>query len=179
MLSDQLKSTKKPLKAPKSLKVFWHLADEGADNEYRFGYVIQFSHYSVKEFLTSTRLAEATDNILRRYHVSMTPAHTLAAQACLGTLLHLDEDVVTRDSLEKWPLAGYAARHWIYHVRFEDVSQNVVDGLKQLFVLRTDYAYVLSQSIRAKDTERGFIYPIDKSLLCKMRSCTVRCAKLT
>ena len=46
-------------------------------------------------------------------------------------------------------------------------------------LLRTDYAYVLSQSIRAKDTERGFIYPIDKSLLCKMRSRTVRCAKLT
>ena len=34
-------------------------------------------------------------------------------------------------------------------------------------MLCTDYAYVLSQSIRAKDTERGFIYPIDKSLLCK------------
>ena len=47
------------------------------------------------------------------------------------------------------------------------------------FLLRTDYAYVLSQSIRAKDTERGFIYPIDKSLLCKMQSRTVRCAKLT
>ena len=38
---------------------------------------------------------------------------------------------------------------------------------------------VLSQSIRTKDTERGFIYPIDKSLLRKMQSRTVRCAKLT
>ena len=48
-----------------------------------------------------------------------------------------------------------------------------------LLMLRTDYVYVLSQSICAKDTEHGFIYPIDKSLLCKMRSRTVRCAKLT
>ena len=52
-------------------------------------------------------------------------------------------------------------------------------GISVTSTLRTDYAYVLSQSIRAKDTECGFIYPIDKSLLCKMQSRTVHCAKLT
>ncbi|KAF8467477.1 hypothetical protein DFH94DRAFT_600255, partial [Russula ochroleuca] len=45
--------------------------------------IIQFSHYSVKEYLTSSRLAETNDIILRHYHISMTVAHTLAAQACL------------------------------------------------------------------------------------------------
>ena len=103
------------------------------DGGYPFGKVIQFSHFSVKEFLTSARLAEASDIIPRRYHISMTPAHTLAAQACLGILLHLDKDVVTSDSLEKWPLAEYAAEHWADHARFEDVSRNVEDGMKQLF----------------------------------------------
>ena len=93
--------------------------------------VIEFSHFSVKEFLTSTGLAEATDVISRRYHVSMTPAHTLLAQACLGILLHLDNDV-TRDSLEDFPLAEYAAEHWVDHARFEDVSQNVEGGMKKL-----------------------------------------------
>ena len=100
------------------------------------GKLIQFSHFSVKEYLTSPRLAEANDIIPRRYHVSMTPAHTLAAQICLGILLHLDEDVVrlvTRENLEKWPLAKYAATHWAHHALFEGVSQNVDDGLKQLF----------------------------------------------
>jgi hypothetical protein len=95
--------------------------------------VIQFSHFSVKEFLISTRLAEATDIIPRRYHISMTPAHTLVAQACLGLLLHLDKDVVTRDNLSKWPLAKYAAIYWAGHVLFEGVSQKVDDGVKQLF----------------------------------------------
>jgi ankyrin repeat protein len=96
--------------------------------------IIQFSHFSVREFLTSVRLAEATDVIPRHYHVSMTPAHTLAAQACLGILLHLDKKtIVTRDSLEKFPLAKYAAEHWVDHARFEDLSQNVEDGTKQLF----------------------------------------------
>ena len=58
--------------------------------------VIQFSHYSVKEFLTSSRLAETNDIICRRYHISMTLAHTLAAQACIGMLLHLDKNVVNK-----------------------------------------------------------------------------------
>ena len=95
--------------------------------------IIQFSHFSVKEFLTSTRLAEASDIIHRRYHISMTPAHTLASQACLGTLLHLDKDVITRDSLEDYPLAEYAAEHWVHHAQFEGVLQSVEDGMKQLF----------------------------------------------
>ena len=48
------------------------------------GKVIQFSHFSVKEFLTSARLAEISDIVLRHYRVSMAPAHTLAAQALSG-----------------------------------------------------------------------------------------------
>jgi hypothetical protein len=70
--------------------------------------VIQFSHFSVKEYLMSARLAEGSDIISRRYHVSMTGAHTIAAQACLGILLHLDENI-HRHSLKKFPLAKYAA----------------------------------------------------------------------
>ena len=94
--------------------------------------VIQFSHFSVKEFLTSTRLAEADDQILRRYTVSMTPAHTLVAQACLGILLHLDESI-TVNALKTYYLAEYAARHWFEHARFESVAQHVEDGMIQLF----------------------------------------------
>jgi ankyrin repeat protein len=97
------------------------------------GNIIQFSHFSVKEFLTSTRLAKAADAIPRRYHIAMTPAHTLAARSCFGILLHLDQDVITRDSLEDFPLAEYAAEHWASHALFEGVSHNVVDGIKQLF----------------------------------------------
>jgi hypothetical protein len=51
----------------------------------------------------SPRLAEESDIILRRYHLSMTPAHTLAAKVCLGILFHLEKDVVTSASLKKNP----------------------------------------------------------------------------
>ena len=94
--------------------------------------VIQFSHFSVKEFLTSTRLTEAAD-IISRYHISMTPAHTLAAQACLSLLLHLNE-TITNNSLQYYsPLFDYSAEHWVDHVLSEDVSRNVGDAMKQLF----------------------------------------------
>ena len=39
------------------------------DGGYYNGKVIQFSHFSVKEFLTSDRLAGATDITLRRYQI--------------------------------------------------------------------------------------------------------------
>jgi hypothetical protein len=94
--------------------------------------IIQFSHFSVKEFLMSTRLAETDDIITRRFHISMTPAHTLTAQVCLGILLHLDRNI-TRDCLRKFPLAQYAAKHWVGHARFKDVLPNVEDGMKRLF----------------------------------------------
>src|SRR6267142_1881375 len=102
--------------------------------------VVQFAHFTVKEFLTSDRLAEK-DNVISRYHISMTDAHTLVAQACLGILLHLDKDV-TRDGLKNFPLAGYASEHWPEHARFEGVSQNVAEGMQQLFDRRKHHLAV-------------------------------------
>jgi len=99
--------------------------------DHRDSTVIQFSHFSVKEFLISTRFAEKHDTISLCYHISLTHAHTLVTQACLGILLHLDKNI-TRDSLTNFPLAAYAAEHWVYHARFDGVSQNAEEGIKQL-----------------------------------------------
>ena len=96
----------------------------------------------MKEFLTSARLADASGVILRHYHISTATAHTLAAQACLGILSHLDKDVVTWDSLKESPYAKYAAEHWADHARLEDVLPNVEDGMKQLFDPRKSHLEV-------------------------------------
>ena len=66
--------------------------------------VIQFSHFSVKEFLTSAHLAESSDTILRRYHITLKRSHALAAAVSMGMLLHLNK-TITRCDLEKFPLA--------------------------------------------------------------------------
>jgi hypothetical protein len=93
--------------------------------------VIQFSHFSVKEYLTSPRLAKAKDTIAR-FHIPMTMAHTVVAQACLGVLLHLDKHVNLVDLMD-FPLAGYAAEHGMGHALFENVLSHVQDGMRRLF----------------------------------------------
>ena len=54
--------------------------------------VVQFSHLSVKEFLTANLLADPIKDI-SRYHIRLEAAHTILAQACLGVLIRLDEHV--------------------------------------------------------------------------------------
>jgi len=93
--------------------------------------IVQFSHFSVKEYLTSKRLAESSQDV-SQYQILLEPAHTVLAQACLGVLLRLD-DRVDRDSLKSFPLARYAAEHWHRHAQFGNVSSYVEDGMKRLF----------------------------------------------
>jgi ankyrin repeat protein len=99
--------------------------------ENRGSWTVQFSHLSVKEFLTSTRLASSTGE-LSPYHILPNAAHTTLAQACLGLLLHL-EDPSDANSVKSSPLAMYAARYWVVHAQFEDVASRVEDGMKSLF----------------------------------------------
>ena len=93
--------------------------------------VVQFSHFSVKEFLTANRLAEPIKDV-SRYHIRLVAAHTILARACLGVLLRLD-DHIDRDEIKNFPLARYAAQYWATHARFENPSSCIKDGIKCLF----------------------------------------------
>ena len=93
--------------------------------------VVQFSHFSVKEFLTANRLAEPIRDV-SRYHIRLEAAHTILVRACLGVLLQLD-DRIDRDSLTSFPLARYAAQHWPAHAQIENVSSRTKDGMECLF----------------------------------------------
>ncbi len=92
---------------------------------------VQFSHFSVKEFLMSDRLTSSLGDF-SRYQILPGPAHTILAQACLGCLLHLD-DLVDEVSLEGFQLAEYAAEHWVTHAQFEGVVSHMKDGMESLF----------------------------------------------
>src|SRR6266849_531943 len=70
--------------------------------------VVQFSHFSVKEFLTSPRIAESNAGV-SRFHILLEPAHTILAKACLVVLLRLGEPVDEDNVKDKFPLARYAA----------------------------------------------------------------------
>jgi hypothetical protein len=93
--------------------------------------VVQFSHFSVKEFLLSDRLATSAKDI-SQYHIALEEANTLIAKACLGFLLRdpLDEnDAATTPS----PLARYAAEHWVAHAKVENVASRIRIGMESLF----------------------------------------------
>jgi ankyrin repeat protein len=94
--------------------------------------IIQFSHFSVKEFLTSGRLLTSEVGGIREYHISLDAAHTILAQVCLTVLLQFDENA-DKKRLATFPLAFYAARYWADHAKFEDVASRVQDTMQRLF----------------------------------------------
>ena len=95
--------------------------------------VVQFSHFSVKEFLTSPRLASSNSDV-SRFHIHLEPAHTILAKACLGVLLRLNNGLLDGyEFKDNFPLAEYAAEHWVDHAQFGDVSLRVRGGMEELF----------------------------------------------
>ena len=61
--------------------------------------VVQSSHFSVKEYLTSTWLASGD---VSRYHVDLEHVHTILAQTCMNVLLQPDDRVqVEQNDVEK------------------------------------------------------------------------------
>ena len=93
--------------------------------------IVQFSHFTVKEFLLSDRLASSAKNI-SQYHIALEDANTLIAKASLGVLLRdpVDESgAATSPS----PLAQYAAEHWVAHAKVENVASRIRIGMESLF----------------------------------------------
>jgi hypothetical protein len=90
--------------------------------------VVQFSHFSVKESLTSDRLAASNIGSIPHFHIPLESAHTVLAQACLTVLLQLD-DKMEKKRLETFPLAFYAARHWVTHAKFENVASEIGNAM--------------------------------------------------
>ena len=93
--------------------------------------VVQFSHFSVKEFLTSDRLASAEED-LSGYRIVLQSAHIILAKACLSVLLQLD-DHIDEDSIRDFPLSGYAAQHWVDHGRVEGVASAIQVVMERFF----------------------------------------------
>jgi ankyrin repeat protein len=94
--------------------------------------VVQFSHFSVKEYLTSSRLAQSPHGEVSRFRINLEPAHTVMAQACLATLLQQDGNARNHDAKVS-PLVEYAAEHWVDHAQFGKVSSRVRNGMDDLF----------------------------------------------
>ena len=99
--------------------------------------MVQFSHFSVKEYLTSARLATSSQDV-SRHHVALKPAHTILTQACISVALQLGDHDEPDDVERNSPLARYAAQYWVSHAQFEDVVSSI-KGMEYLFDLDKPY----------------------------------------
>ena len=135
--------------------------------------VVQFAHFSVKEYLTSSRVATSSQDV-SRYHIALEPAHTILAQACVSVLLQLpdredwkdgdeQDDSDEEDSSDKnnvarknAPLARYAAKYWVHHAQFEDVVSQI-KGMEYLFDLDQPY---FSAWLLLHDIDSHFYDPV-------------------
>jgi ankyrin repeat protein len=124
--------------------------------------VVQFSHFSVKEFLTSDRLASCMEE--SQFYIPIEHSHTILAQACLGVLLSLD-DSSDEDSVRILPLYRYATDYWVEHAQVGKVESVIRDTLDRFFDtdkphfsawVRSDYSgsleWELSKNSEDEDT---------------------------
>jgi hypothetical protein len=117
--------------------------------------VVQFSHFSVKEFLISGRLSTSSEDI-SHYHILPDIAHMTIAQASLEVLLRLD------DRFDKWrarsTLAAYAAEHWVSHVQVANTSSRIMRMMETLFDFDKSH---FSAWLRIYDMDQSYLF-LDK-----------------
>ena len=77
------------------------------------GKEIRFAHYSVKEYLVSTRVRNSACS---EFAIKESEAHRFIVDTCLSYLLLLDQpNSLSRQILEEHPLLRYVAEHWPTH----------------------------------------------------------------
>jgi ankyrin repeat protein len=100
--------------------------------------IVQFSHFSVKEFLTSDRLRTSEFGNICHYFIPPDAAHSILTRACITVLLQMDEKV-DKKRLSEFPLAFYAAEYWVDHAKIREVASQFQDAMEQLFNPRKPY----------------------------------------
>ena len=128
--------------------------------------VVQFSHFSVKEFLTSPRLIAPSRDV-SRYHIDLEPSHTVMAQACLSVLLRLDDSADENNVGNSSSLARYASKHWVTHAQFQNVSSHIRNAMECLFDLDKPYfaawLRLYDVDIDSKTSPLYYFAPVPKS----------------
>ena len=108
--------------------------------------VVQFSHFSVKEFLTSGRLAGCLEEV-SKFHIPVEPSHAILAQACLAVFLCLDD----RSRVWEFPLYRYAAEYWARHARVGNADSQIKDALDYFFDMDNPHFLALARLKHARN----------------------------
>ena len=89
--------------------------------------VVKLSHFSVKEYLLSTRIE-------KDFCISEEASHSKISESCVAYLLQFDSFApLTDPMLDALPLARYAARHWIDHAKSGGMDPAVLHLILKIF----------------------------------------------
>ena len=102
--------------------------------------IVKLAHSSVKEYLVSERIRS---QITARYAIQEAQVHQSIAAASLAYLLQFDEDdLMTQDASQEYPLAMYAVTYWTEHSRWfgDDFSSIQKLYLEFCLDIRKSYA---------------------------------------
>jgi ankyrin repeat protein len=92
--------------------------------------VVSLSHYSVKEYLVSSRLQESA---FSSYYASEEESNSFIARSCLFYLTQFNQGRVASDlNFQEWPLLEYAAVEWITHWHKAGIMQ-IDASLRQVY----------------------------------------------
>jgi hypothetical protein len=92
--------------------------------------VVQFSHFSVKEFLTSDRLATSSTQQFHTF-ISLSSRRTPSlSRLAWESYSNLDTGVGDAKAESSISSGQYAAEHWVGHAQFEKVSAHIQDGMR-------------------------------------------------
>src|SRR6202035_2301189 len=93
--------------------------------------IAKLSHMSVKGYLLSQHCVGATG-----FGINEELLHSHIAKTCLAYLLQFKSvDMFTRDTINNYPLAKYAAKHWIMHVHAGGEESTDVQQQKLIMTL--------------------------------------------
>jgi Ankyrin repeats (3 copies)/Ankyrin repeat len=95
--------------------------------------IVQFSHRSVKEFLTSNRLRTSSIENSSCYHFSRKAADATLAWVCINVLLRFDETTDKTQLMESSPFALYAAQYWVQHTQQGNAATENQGVMERLF----------------------------------------------
>jgi ankyrin repeat protein len=128
--------------------------------------IVQFSHFSVREFLTSDRLRTSKVANVRCYYIPLDVAHITLGQVCFAMLLPLD-DRMDKRNLETLPLAPYSARYWVNHAKFKNTATQFEDAMERLFDPQKPYFKAWTQIYNIDDGDRPCqATPLYYAVLC-------------
>ena len=94
---------------------------------------IQLAHFSVQEYLKSTRLEESMAADLNEMK-----ARAAIVRVCLSYLLDLDSSYDPQKEREKYPLARYSAQYWPTHAAAVEVSKKTISQEEQEYLSRPE-----------------------------------------